>query len=194
MSLSPGTIHQGDCLKLLAKMDEGSVDLAFADPPFNIGYKYDVYEDRQSYDDFCSWSEQWMGAVHRVLKPNGTFWLAIGDEFAAELKVIARQKLGFTCRSWVIWYYTFGVNCKKKFNRSHVHLFHFVKDPKRFTFNFMDKDVRVQSARSLVYGDSRANPDGRMPDDTWILRPQDVPNGFSTDQDTWFFSRVAGTF
>jgi site-specific DNA-methyltransferase (adenine-specific) len=194
VSLSPGTIHQGDCLKLLAKMEEGSVDLAFADPPFNIGYKYDVYEDRQSYDDFCSWSEQWMGAVHRVLKPSGTFWLAIGDEFAAELKVIARRNLGFTCRSWVIWYYTFGVNCKKKFNRSHVHLFHFVKDPKNFTFNTMDPAVRVQSARSLVYGDSRANPDGRMPDDTWILRPQDVPDGFSADQDTWFFSRVAGTF
>lgn len=194
MSLSPGTIHQGDCLKLMAQMDEGSVDLAFADPPFNIGYKYDVYEDRQSYDGFLTWSEQWMGAVHRVLKPTGTFWLAIGDEFAAELKVIARQKLGFTCRSWVIWYYTFGVNCKKKFNRSHVHLFHFVKDPKRFTFNYMDKGVRVQSARSLVYGDSRAHPDGRMPDDTWILRPQDVPDGFSPDQDTWFFSRVAGTF
>jgi len=29
----------------------------------------------------------------------------------------------------VIWYYTFGVNCKKKFSRSHAHLFHFVKDP-----------------------------------------------------------------
>jgi site-specific DNA-methyltransferase (adenine-specific) len=175
-------------------MDAGSVDLAFADPPFNIGYKYDVYEDRQSYDGFCSWSEAWMAAVHRVLKPTGTFWLAIGDEFAAELKVIARQKVGFSCRSWVIWYYTFGVNCKKKFNRSHVHLFHFVKDPKRFTFNFMDPAIRVASARRLVYGDTRAHPDGRMPDDTWILRPQDVPGGFSTDQDTWFFSRVAGTF
>ena len=90
---------------------------AFADPPFNIGYKYDVYEDRQSYDDFLTWSEQWMGAVHRVLKPTGTFWLAIGDEYAAELKVMLQREHKLTCRSWVVWYYTFGVNCKHKFSR-----------------------------------------------------------------------------
>jgi hypothetical protein len=49
----------------------------------------------------------------------------------------------------------------------------------------------------LVYGDKRANPTGRLPDDTWILRPQDFQSdayGFTPDQDTWFFSRVAGTF
>jgi len=44
-----------------------------------------------------------MKQVHRVLKDNGTFWLAIGDEYAAELKVEAK-KIGFHCRSWVIWY------------------------------------------------------------------------------------------
>ena len=134
-----------------------------------------------------------MAQVHRVLKPNGTFWLAIGDEYAAELKVEA-QKLGFHCRSWVIWYYTFGVNCKKKFTRSHAHLFHFVKDKKNFVFNHEDMDLRVPSARRLVYNDSRASSDGRMPDDTWILRPQELVNGFNPDEDTWHFPRVAGTF
>jgi site-specific DNA-methyltransferase (adenine-specific) len=45
-----------------------------------------------------------------------------------------------------------------------------------------------------VYADSRGNPAGRLPDDTWILRPQDVPDGFQPDEDTWYFSRVCGTF
>ena len=94
----------------------------------------------------------------------------------------------------MIWYYTFGVNCTKKFSRSHAHLFHFVKDAKRFTFNAMDPAVRVPSARQLVYADGRANPDGRLPDDTWILRPQDLPEGFQPDEDTWYFRRVCGTF
>jgi site-specific DNA-methyltransferase (adenine-specific) len=92
----------------------------------------------------------------------------------------------------VIWYYTFGVNCLKKFSRSHAHLFHFVKDPKQFTFN--DEAIRVPSARQLVYADARANSRGRLPDDTWILRPQDLPEGFGADEDTWYFSRVCGTF
>src|SRR5262249_29927178 len=79
-----------------------------------------------------------------------------------------------------------------KFSRSHTHLFHFVKDAKNFTFN--GDAIRVPSARQLVYADSRANPKGRLPDDTWVLRPQDLPEGFEAHEDTWYFPRVCGTF
>ena len=125
-----GKIHLGDCIKGLKEVPSGSVELAFADPPFNIGFEYDEYDDRLEDEQYRDWSRKWMGQIHRVLKDDGTFWLAIGDEYAAELKVEA-QAIGFHCRSWVIWYYTFGVNCKKKFTRSHAHLFHFVKDAKK---------------------------------------------------------------
>lgn len=185
-----GIIH-GDCIDGMTRLPEGCVDLVFADPPFNIGYDYDVYDDRQEHAAYLDWSRKWIAAVHRALKADGTFWLAIGDEYAAELKLLS-QEHGFTCRSWVVWYYTFGVNCKKKFTRSHAHLFHFVKNAKQFTFNA--EAVRVPSARQLVYNDARANPVGRLPDDTWILRPQDLPEGFQADEDTWYFPRVAGTF
>lgn len=171
----------------------GSVDLIFADPPFNIGYEYDVYDDAKQSEDYLSWCRKWIQGVHRALKPAGTFWLAIGDEYAAELKIEA-QKAGFYCRSWVIWYYTFGVNCVNGFSRSHTHLFHFVKDKKHFTFNRPNPQIRVKSARQLVYADNRANPNGRLPDNTWIIRPQDAPFSFSPTHDTWYYARVAGTF
>lgn len=195
--LKSGKIHQGDCLKLMKKIDDGTVDLVFADPPFNIGYEYDEYDDRQDDEKYLDWCSRWMAEVHRILKPSGTFWLAIGDFQLGSVFVAAQREIGFHTRSWVIWYYTFGVNCKNKFSRSHAHLFHFVKDPKQYTFNADDPAVRVPSARALVYGDKRANPKGRLPDDTWILRPQDFQSdkyGFTPEQDTWFFSRVAGTF
>lgn len=201
-------VQTGDCISGMAKLPAASVDLAFADPPFNIGYKYDAYDDRRAADDYLDWSKQWMSAVIRVLKPNGTFWLAIGDEFAAELKVLATRELGLHCRNWVIWYYTFGVHCTGKFTRSHAHLFYFVKDRERFTFNA--DSVRVPSARQLVYRDKRAAAAGRVPDDTWMIdspdaasvprfdgfyiRPQDLPDCFPPGSDTWYFSRVAGTF
>lgn len=194
MGLKTNRIKQGDCIKALSKLPDGKIHLAFADPPFNIGYDYDVYEDKRSVKDYLSWSKDWMLEIYRVLADDGTFWLAIGDEFAAELKMIAQLDAGFSCRSWVIWYYTFGVNCKHGFSRSHTHLFHFVKDPKNFTFNADDPKVRVPSARQLVYNDKRANPKGRLPDNTWILRPQDAPEAFQSDDDTWYFPRVAGTF
>jgi site-specific DNA-methyltransferase (adenine-specific) len=185
-------LYNGDCISGMADIPEGSVDLAFADPPFNIGYKYDVYEDRLKADEYLDWTKKWGAAVVRTLKPNGTFWLAIGDDFAAEAKLIFQRKLGLCCRSWVVWYYTFGVNCKKKFTRSHTHLFHFVKDAKNFTFN---RDaILVPSARQLVYGDKRAASKGRLPDDTWILRPQDAPESFTPEEDVWYYSRVCGTF
>jgi DNA modification methylase len=191
VSFALDTIHLADCITALAELPPQSVDLVFADPPFNIGYDYDVYDDARDANAYLEWSEQWMRGVHGVLKPTGTFWLAIGDEYAAELKVLARQ-IGFHCRSWVVWYYTFGVNCKRKFSRSHAHIFHLVRDPKNYTFNH--EAIRVPSARQLVYADSRANPDGRLPDDTWILRPQDYPEGFKPDENSWYFPRVAGTF
>lgn len=191
MTLSLGAVHCTDCLQGMAQLPAASVQLVFADPPFNIGYDYDAYHDRKSPRQYLDWSRRWIAAVRNVLAADGTFWLAIGDEYAAELKIIA-QEVGFTCRSWVIWYYTFGVHCTTKFARSHAHLFHFVKDRKRFTFNV--GAIAVPSARQLVYADTRANPDGRVPDDTWILRPQDVPGGFRAGESTWYFPRVCGTF
>jgi DNA modification methylase len=187
------TIIQGDCVKSLSDLPAGCVDLAFADPPFNIGYEYDVYHDKKGRDEYLGWTRKWIDQVYRVLKPSGTFWLAIGDEYAAEMKVLA-QNIGFTTRSWVIWYYTFGVNCTHKFTRSHAHLFYFVKDAKEFTFRGGELENRVPSARQLVYNDNRANPRGRLPDDTWILRPQDLVDCFTPAEDTWYFPRVAGTF
>jgi site-specific DNA-methyltransferase (adenine-specific) len=192
LALRLNTVHNQDCLEGLKQLGDGVVDLAFADPPFNIGYDYDVYQDKLESDRYLAWSRDWMGQVVRALKPDGTFWLAIGDEYAAELKVMLQRDLQLTCRSWVVWYYTFGVNCKNKFSRSHAHLFHMVKDAAKFTFN--TEAIRVPSARQLVYGDSRANPTGRLPDDTWILRPQDLPQGFQAGEDTWYFPRVCGTF
>jgi DNA modification methylase len=192
LSLSLNTVHNQDCLSGLQQLADGAVDLAFADPPFNIGYEYDAYDDERDDHEYLDWCRQWTREVVRVLKPDGTFWLAIGDEYAAQLKIMLQHEHRLVCRSWVVWYYTFGVNCTQKFSRSHAHLFHMVKDPKRFTFNV--EAIRVPSARQLVYGDRRANPAGRLPDDTWILRPQDLPQGFGPEEDTWYFPRVCGTF
>ena len=192
MTIKLDQLHNMDCIAGMEQLPPGSIDLAFADPPFNIGYDYDVYEDRMAAEEYLAWSKKWGAALVKALKPSGTCWLAIGDDFAAELKMIFQRELGLYCRSWVIWYYTFGVNCKFKFSRSHTHLFHFVKDPKAATFN--TDAIRVPSARQLVYGDHRADSKGRLPDDTWILRPQDTSGSFTPEEDVWYFPRVCGTF
>ena len=187
-------ILQGDCVDLLDRGPEGWVDLAFADPPFNIGYLYDGYDDQKPLDKYLDWSRRWMTAVTRALSPpTGSFFLAIGDDYAADLCVIARRELGLHLRNWIVWHYTFGQQPKHKFARSHTHLLYFSKDPKKFTFNA--DAVRVKSARQTVYKDARANKKGKLPDDTWYLRPQETQGDlFNPDQDVWNESRVCGTF
>ena len=168
------TIQCGDCIEILGKISEPFADLIFADPPFNIGYKYDKYHDKKENENYVAWTKDWMAACKKVLKPNGSFYIAIGDDYAANVKIIADQ-LGLVMRNWIIWHYTFGQQMKNKFARSHTHIFYFVNDKNNFTFN--DKAVRVPSDRQLIYADRRANPAGKMPDDVWTE-----------------YSRVCGTF
>ena len=164
----------GDCIEVLSKADSPFADLVFADPPFNIGYKYDKYYDRVKSKNYIAWTRDWMTRCANVLKPDGSFYIAIGDDFAANVRIIG-DEIGLHLRNWIIWHYTFGQQTKTKFARSHTHIFYFVKDKDNFKFN--DHAVRVPSDRTLIYNDRRANPIGKMPDDVWTQH-----------------SRVCGTF
>jgi DNA modification methylase len=164
----------GDCIEALGKVEEPFAELIFADPPFNIGYKYDKYRDKVKKDKYIAWTKDWMTVCKNVLKPHGSFYIAIGDDYAAHVKIIG-QELGLFLRNWIIWHYTFGQQTKNKFARAHTHIFYFIKDKKTFTFN--DYAVRVPSDRQLIYNDKRANSKGKMPNDVWNQ-----------------YSRVCGTF
>ena len=87
----------GDCIEVLGKVRKPFADLIFADPPFNIGYKYDKYHDKQEKDSYVGWTEKWMAECKRVLKPDGSLYVAMCDEYAANVKVIA-DELGLFLR------------------------------------------------------------------------------------------------
>ena len=159
----------GDCIEVLGKIDEPFADLIFADPPFNIGYKYDKYYDKVKKKNYIAWTKEWMSICKKVLKPHGSFYIAIGDDYAANVKIIA-DELGLFMRNWIIWHYTFGQQTKKKFARAHTHIFYLVNDNKNFIFN--DYAIRVLSDRQLIYNDRRANPKGKMPNDVWDEFPR----------------------
>jgi DNA modification methylase len=169
MKAGSSRIYCGDAIQILNRLSPGQVDLAFADPPFNIGYVYDNYVDDKPNEEYVAWSRDWMAACQRVLKADGSFYIAIGDDFAADIRILGRD-LGLHLRNWIIWRYAFGQNMKAKFSRAHTHIFYFTKDPKEFTFN--DEKLRFPSARHTEYQDLRANPLGRLPDDVWDEFPR----------------------
>ena len=136
---------------------------------------------------------KWGQALVRTLKPTGTFWLAIGDDFAAELKLIFQRELGLFCRSWVIWYYTFGVQLQIQIQPQPHASVSFCERPQEFHVQHRFHPRSLRAAAGLC---RRRAPirKGRLPDDTWILRPQDIADSFTPDEDTWHFPRVCGTF
>ena len=205
-----GTIFEGDTVPLLKSLPDGAVDCAFLDPPFNINYEYDQHDDDQDPETYLSWCRDWLAECARVLKPTGHLWLMISEEYVSELKVIAEGggrglMLGVSphvrgiCRlgpklfprHHVLWYFSFGVQTPKKLARSKTHILHFVRHPEKHTWNA--DAVRVPSARQTLYNDKRANPLGRLPDDTWILRPSELPGGACPEHDVWFANRICGT-
>lgn len=153
----------GNCLDVMPALEAGSVDLAICDPPFGIGLKYDSLDDRFGPGKYYDWTMKWQRSVKRILKPTGSIFVMIGDEYAAEVRLVMDHY--FHRRNWIIWSYSFGQHCSTKFGRSHTHIFYYTCDPKQFTFNA--DAVRVPSSRQTKYKDKRANPKGRVPGDVW---------------------------
>lgn len=168
-------IITGDCLRVMAGMGAGTARIGFADPPYNIGIDYGEGEsaDLMPEREYLVWCRKWMGECVRLLTPDGSLWVLINDEWAAEFGMILKHDLKLTVRSWVKWYETFGVNCSNNFNRCSRHLFYCVKDPKRFVFN-ADAVCRP-SDRQTKYGDKRADPGGKVWDNVWCI-PRLVEN------------------
>ena len=165
-------IYFGNCLDVMKRIDSGTVNLVATDPPFNIGYSYDLYKDKKGYTEYKNWCTEWLLECKRVLAPNGSIYVCIGQEYAAELNVILKE-IGMIQRGWIIWKYGFGVACKKKFQRCHTHI-HWFSKSQDYVFNA--DEIRVPSDRLLKYKDKRADPRGKIPSDVWD------------------FQRVCGTF
>src|SRR6266542_820518 len=67
-----GQLYQGDCLELLRSLPDSSVDMVFADPPFNLGKQYGTgISDQLRADDYMRWSKSWLAESIRILAPGG---------------------------------------------------------------------------------------------------------------------------
>lgn len=163
-----GRIVCGVLPEALSEIEPGSVRLAFADPPYNIGVDYGLGSsaDRLPPAKYLDWCRSWMQALADLLADDGSLWVMISDEWADHYGVILRET-GLHRRAWIKWYETFGVNCQNNFNRTSRHIFHCVKNPKRFVFNA--DAVSRPSDRQTKYGDPRANPNGKLWDDVWEI-------------------------
>ena len=160
-------ILKGDCIDLMNSLPENSVDMIFADPPYNMqlsgelrrpddSYVDAVNDDWDQFDSFESYdafTRAWLAAAKRVLKDNGTLWV-IGSYHNIFRVGASLQDLGFWILNDVIWRKTNPMPNFRgtRFTNAHETLIWCSKGPdaRNLTFNYdalkvMNDDVQMRS-------------------------------------------------
>jgi len=182
-ALNSGSIIIGDCVAEMARLPAASVDLIFADPPYNLQLQgdlkrpddskvdavdddWDKFSSFSAYDDF---TRAWLMAARRLMKPSATIWV-IGSYHNIFRVGTILQDLGFWILNDVVWRKTNPMpNFRgRRFTNAHETMIWAARDPgaKGYTFNYEalkagNEDVQVRSdwTLSLCTGEERLKGD-----------------------------------
>ena len=171
------TIFHGDALDILASLPNESIDLIFADPPYNIGKKYASFVDKwPSDEEYLEWCQKWLLACIALLKPHGSLYVMASTQSMPFLDIFLRNKLEILSR--IVWYYdSSGVQAQKYFGSLYEPILHCVKDADNYVFNTSDILVEAKT------GAQRQLIDYRKAVPT-VYNSQKVPGN------VWYFPRV----
>ena len=138
-----GSLYEGDSITWLQSLETESVDLIFADPPYNINKAdWDKFDSQEKY---IQWSVQWIREASRVLKKTGTLYVCGFSEILADLKHPSMRY--FKSCKWIVWHYKNKANLRNDWGRAHESLLHFRKSRIQ-TFNV--DDVRIPYGRHTL--------------------------------------------
>lgn len=142
-----GVLFTGDSIEWLKTIKDETIDLVFADPPYNI--KKADWDDFGSQERYIEWSIQWIEQASRVLKPTGSLYVCGFSETLADLKHPSMRY--FSSCKWLVWFYRNKANLGKDWGRSHESILHLRKSK----FNHINyDDVRIPYGKhTLRYPD-----------------------------------------
>lgn len=151
------TIFHGEAVEVLKSIETGSVDLIFADPPYNIGKDFDGVHDKVNDSDYFSWCWKWVDECYRVLKPSGSFYLMNSTQNMPYFDLYCRDK--FSILSRIVWAYdSSGMQARKFFGSLYEPILHMVKNAKDYTFNASDILVEAKTGAKRGLIDYRKDP------------------------------------
>ena len=143
------TIIWGDSIEVLSReIEDNSIDLIFADPPYNIGKNFNGIKDKWETDEkYLEWCYKWLDLCIKKLKSNGTFYVMTSTQNMPYFDIYLRNRL--TILSRIVWYYdSSGVQARKYFGSLFEPILFSVKDKNNYTFN--SKDVLVKAKTGAV--------------------------------------------
>ena len=164
-------ILMGDVLEALTTVETDSVDLIFADPPYNIGKDFNGLRDLRDEDEYLAWCREWIDECFRVLSPRGSFYLMSSTQMMPHLDLYCRDRL--TVLSRIVWSYdSSGVQARKYYGSMWEPILHMTADPKRYVFNAdaIKVEAKTGSKRNLI--DYRKDPpqpysNEKVPGNVW---------------------------
>lgn len=173
-------IHCGDNLEILSSLEEKSIDLIYADPPFFSNRHYEViwndgaeiraFEDRWKggIEHYISWMTPRLRECHRVLKDTGSMYLHCDWHANAHLRILMDKIFGENnFRNEIIWHYASGGASKDRFSRKHDNLLLYSKSSKS-THNILRTPYKTSNANDFIKR-GLFHPDGKMMDDVWDI-------------------------
>lgn len=172
---SLGRLYQGDCLHLLGKLESDSVDLVFADPPFNLGkdYGHGITDQRRD-EDYLAWCRRWLAECARVVKPGGALYSFNLPRWNIELGH-ELNKLGLTFRHWIAVDIKYSLPVPGRLYPAHYSLLYYTKGkPRVFSRSWVPIPVCRHCGGDIKdYGGHRSklHPDGLNLSDVWY----DIP-------------------
>lgn len=189
-------VFYGDNLDILRKIESGSVNLIYIDPPFNTGKVrartqivtvHDTNGDRtgfqgkrysttkigtkafgDKFDDFLSFLEPRLHEAYRVLSTNGSLYFHIDYREVHYCKVLLDEIFGRdNFLNEIIWAYDYGARTTKKWPTKHDNILYYAKNIDDYTYNIHDIDRIPYMAPGLVGPEKAAL--GKLPTDTWWM-------------------------
>lgn len=166
-----GTLYNGDCVNVMRSIPDGSVDLVFADPPFNLAKTYDEgIDDNRSTSKYLTWCYEWLSECVRILKPGGSLFVYNIPKWATYFSEYLNKRLTF--RSWIALDMKFSLPLSGRLNPTHYALLYYIKGSKPNVFN--NPRIPIQTCRHCGgevkdYGGykSKMNPLGVNVSDVW---------------------------
>jgi len=129
-----GRLYQCDCMQLMSNMDADSVDLVFADPPFNLDKMYPSgMDDDLKANEYVKWSEDWLRECVRVLKPGGSLFVWNLPKWNMQLAAFLNQYLTF--RHWIAVDIKYSLPIASRLYPSHYSLLYYCRGAKPKTFH-----------------------------------------------------------
>lgn len=162
-------ITTGDCLVLLKEIPDNSVDMTFADPPFNLKKNYKNYHDSLEVEKYLEWCDEWITEMVRITKPSGSIFIHNIPKWLTYYCQILNQKAHF--KHWISWYAP-TAPMGKSLQPAHYGTLFYVKDPKDakiYPIRMPHERERKSTYLKKDYGGKKdqIHPFGPLVSDVW---------------------------